>query len=722
MKITSKSAYLCALALSSACLSATTSANWQPETVIGGKLKTILYVPTTAPALAGKRALMISMHGCGQTNEEFQTGANWPATADQYGMVVALPDASREGTYGGLGCWNFHVGMSMSRNSSDAKYLLNLVDALLNDSSLNIDPNQVYITGLSSGGGMTASIGCLAPDVFAGAGVNAGPGPGSNGQSLTSTDISVTQGVSNCKTLSNKDGANSQPYLYTQVHSTICGSNDGTVSPAWCDRVSDIMAATYDEDTDVNDCSGGSNPTSITGNGTVNTFCDSEGPRNSNIIVQGMGHAWPAGPGSSGGGSYIDHSNVNYPQYVTKFFFDNNRRVITNQAPTVNSLNLSESNGVITVSGSATDSDGTVDSVSVVVANTSSGATVDSFTLSVNGSGNYSGSTSALADANYTVTVTATDNEGSTSSPSVDSIWVGPIPPNSAPSISNVNAAVNGACVTVTGNIQDVDGNLSSANATFDGSASLNIAITSPSNMSFSVENCSLAYGSHTVVINATDSNSASSASPAVGFTTIDLGKTGDVNYHLNEGTITYGEGYSWCYTAYSSAEFTMIEEETTGGQCRWVDEAGANNCAGPEQGCSTGGGNSDSDGDGVLDGQDQCPNTPAGTTVDSTGCEVTTDPDSDNDGVVDSQDQCPNTPAGTTVDTTGCPVTSTSCEEFSTYNYYHKTAGRAYSTGSTFSPDYFAEGSDESMNGSTWGTTVLHSTDGSVWHVGNCP
>jgi CxxC motif-containing protein (DUF1111 family) len=63
----------------------------------------------------------------------------------------------------------------------------------------------------------------------------------------------------------------------------------------------------------------------------------------------------------------------------------------------------------------------------------------------------------------------------------------------------------------------------------------------------------------------------------------------------------------------------------------------------------------SDSDGDGVVDGFDQCANTPAGTSVDSVGCPIVVD--TDNDGVIDSVDQCANTPAGTPVDTLGCPV-----------------------------------------------------------------
>ncbi len=58
-----------------------------------------------------------------------------------------------------------------------------------------------------------------------------------------------------------------------------------------------------------------------------------------------------------------------------------------------------------------------------------------------------------------------------------------------------------------------------------------------------------------------------------------------------------------------------------------------------------------DSDGDGVNDSQDRCPNTPAGETVDASGCPM----DGDGDGVADRQDKCPETPAGARVDEQGC-------------------------------------------------------------------
>ena len=57
-----------------------------------------------------------------------------------------------------------------------------------------------------------------------------------------------------------------------------------------------------------------------------------------------------------------------------------------------------------------------------------------------------------------------------------------------------------------------------------------------------------------------------------------------------------------------------------------------------------------DSDGDGISDKKDKCPNTPAGVAVDENGCPK----DSDGDGVADDMDDCP-TVAGLT-SLKGCP------------------------------------------------------------------
>jgi outer membrane protein OmpA-like peptidoglycan-associated protein len=62
-----------------------------------------------------------------------------------------------------------------------------------------------------------------------------------------------------------------------------------------------------------------------------------------------------------------------------------------------------------------------------------------------------------------------------------------------------------------------------------------------------------------------------------------------------------------------------------------------------------------DSDGDGIDDGKDLCPNTPSGVQVDEFGCPL----DDDFDGVPNYIDKCSGTPRNVKVDKHGCPLNS---------------------------------------------------------------
>ncbi len=61
-----------------------------------------------------------------------------------------------------------------------------------------------------------------------------------------------------------------------------------------------------------------------------------------------------------------------------------------------------------------------------------------------------------------------------------------------------------------------------------------------------------------------------------------------------------------------------------------------------------------DSDGDGVNDDRDRCPDTPSDMSADANGCPVRVD--GDGDGVEDAMDACAGTPNGVSVGPNGCP------------------------------------------------------------------
>ena len=83
-----------------------------------------------------------------------------------------------------------------------------------------------------------------------------------------------------------------------------------------------------------------------------------------------------------------------------------------------------------------------------------------------------------------------------------------------------------------------------------------------------------------------------------------------------------------------------------------------------------------DSDGDGIPDDRDKCPNSPWGFAVDENGCSTDANLakggnpfDSDHDGVLNGMDRCADTPSGVPVDSRGCSLIKPVFFEFDRHN-----------------------------------------------------
>src|SRR3954447_26660564 len=140
--------------------------------------KTWVFSPEAADGrgklLNGKRVLVITLHGCAQTATDLKQFGNWDPTAKAYGLFVAIPDVGAANAY--KGCWDYRDAADFHHSIQD---IIDLA-AALKGRAPNIDPNQVYVTGLSSGAAIALQIACKAPDVFAGVGAVEGPSVGSN--------------------------------------------------------------------------------------------------------------------------------------------------------------------------------------------------------------------------------------------------------------------------------------------------------------------------------------------------------------------------------------------------------------------------------------------------------------------------------------------------------------------------------------------------------------
>ncbi|WP_206443570.1 PHB depolymerase family esterase [Nocardioides turkmenicus] len=275
-----------AVAPSAGSTAAAAAGTWTARTA--GGMTTQLYVPSSAPMLGTGRALMVNLHGCVQTSANLRDGGNWTATADARGMVVAIPAAPNGGVL--LGCWDYydsnHSRTSPGRHDDN---LLQLVRDLLADPALDIDPDQVYLSGLSSGGGETMVMGCLAPDVFAGIGINAGPSVGTTSSQIGSVAVTQSQVTNTCRTFA---GSSSSGFG-SQLTSVVYGSNDTTVAPGYNTLNAQVMAGIYGASSQSSFSLAGLAGNNTAGSGTL--WSDGTGPRVSLIQNTGMGHNWPAG-------------------------------------------------------------------------------------------------------------------------------------------------------------------------------------------------------------------------------------------------------------------------------------------------------------------------------------------------------------------------------------------------------------------------------------------
>jgi poly(3-hydroxybutyrate) depolymerase len=347
------------------------------------------------------------LHGCAQTaandviNGAGDGGYNWKAAADQYGAVILAPNAT--GNLYGAHCWDW-AATNRSRSYGHNAVLLDLINRFVSNPQYAIDPKQIYVTGLSSGGSKTMVLGCVAPDIFAGVGINAGPAP-----TVSSTQISsVPSGTTSSSVAGSCTSwaGTSASHFSSQVASVIWGTNDYVVGQAYGPLNAAAMRQVYG-----GAFTKGATGTVPTGGSNV-PYLDAAGKlRTSEITVTGMAHAWPAGTGGQNS-NYVDASKVNYPAFVMDFWFKNNLRVARAAAPSMTSCSASVSGSTVTVSGAALDASGTIDSYRVVL----SGPTPVDDTAAGSGA-SFSKAYAARADGYYTGTVTATSNATGLSSP-----------------------------------------------------------------------------------------------------------------------------------------------------------------------------------------------------------------------------------------------------------------------------------------------------------------
>ena len=130
---------------------------------VGGLAHTYrLFRPQTLAA-QNPTAMVLLLHGCGSSGDEFASITHFDEQASAAGIVAVYPDGlANFGSPGFNHCWNEYLDPTLA---DDFTFLSQLIDQLAKD--LPIDKNRIFVAGLQSGGHMAYTLACAIPERIA---------------------------------------------------------------------------------------------------------------------------------------------------------------------------------------------------------------------------------------------------------------------------------------------------------------------------------------------------------------------------------------------------------------------------------------------------------------------------------------------------------------------------------------------------------------------------
>ena len=132
-----------------------------------GNLRMFVHVPERLPNMA---PLVVALHGCNQTADEYGRGTGWSVLADRLGFAVVYPE--QQPANNPKNCFSWFSPSDTTRDCGEAGSIRQMVAHAL--AAFDLDPERVFVTGLSAGGAMASVMLATYPDVFSGGAIVAG--------------------------------------------------------------------------------------------------------------------------------------------------------------------------------------------------------------------------------------------------------------------------------------------------------------------------------------------------------------------------------------------------------------------------------------------------------------------------------------------------------------------------------------------------------------------
>ena len=129
-----------------------------------------LYLPANAAQAAAPLPLVVMLHGCQQTANDFATSTRMNQLAERKGFAVLYPQQSSVSD--GNRCWHWYK-RATQKGLGDVELIAQMVRQLQTRHAF--DAARTYVAGLSAGAGMAAILALRHPELIAAAGLHSAP-------------------------------------------------------------------------------------------------------------------------------------------------------------------------------------------------------------------------------------------------------------------------------------------------------------------------------------------------------------------------------------------------------------------------------------------------------------------------------------------------------------------------------------------------------------------
>jgi poly(hydroxyalkanoate) depolymerase family esterase len=254
--------------------------------------------------------LVVMLHGCTQSPDDFAAGTRMNALAEEHGCLVAYP--AQPAAANPSKCWNWFSPDDQQRGRGEPSLIAGITRQIIRDHP--VDPSRVYVAGLSAGGAAAAILGRAYPDLYAAIGVHSGLACGA-ASDLPSALTAMRQGGTSAERRAG-DGPATGGGARIVPTIVLHGDQDTTVHPRNGNEViAQAKAAAIELRATVQR---GEVPGGHDYSRTV--YVDPAGRALlEQWTIHGAGHAWAGG---SPAGSYTDPRGPNAAQEMLRFFLE----------------------------------------------------------------------------------------------------------------------------------------------------------------------------------------------------------------------------------------------------------------------------------------------------------------------------------------------------------------------------------------------------------------